>query len=688
MRTMISIRRFGSVSIGASCRNGSLALFLSLLVVSNLVEGQDQNPYLIGRGRADITGPVVGMPLWGFGRPDQIGEGIHTRLRSRAFIAVRKSDPEQRLVFVSAELGSVDHHIALEVVERLQRRYGRVYTLDNVIISATHTHAGPSGYWHSRTDTGLDGGFYPAHFDAIVDGITASVVTAHENLQPGNILINTGNVTDAGVNRSVQAYRENPQHERDRYSENTNTAMTLLKFVGTSGALGAINWYALHPTAMNYYNRLISGDHKGYASLFMEEGQATRYGPDSGFVAAFAQSDPGDVTPNTNLNNTGPGETDVETTRIMGQRQLAAARALFDGAQERLTGAIDSRRIYVDLSRYEIDGEFTGAGAQRTCASAYGYAFAGGSTEDGGGHFLFREGMTEQSRWRDWLVRLIIGAPKWTEPVADCQAPKAILLETGTGTPPLQSQIRSITVARIGQLVVLALPAEVTTMAGRRLRDSVMAELGDWAKYVVLAGYSNGYAGYITTPEEYMLQQYEGGHTLHGRWSLPAYQQIASQLAAALESGAPVTSSTTYDDWRGHSAELALPLGAAKPLPNDARLGEAMTQVEVRYRAGQTASARFWSTNPTVSFPRGKSYLLVERNTSDGWRHVADDGDWSTRVRWQLKSGAYVAELSWVIPLGTTLGEYRMSHFGFDANGDEFRGTSAVFEITGDEIPQ
>ena len=103
-----------------------------------------------------------------------------------------------------------------------------------------------------------------------------------------------------------------------------------------------------------------------------------------------------------------------------------------------------------------------------------------------------------------------------------------------------------------------------------------MAELGDWAKYVVLAGYSNGYAGYITTPEEYMLQQYEGGHTLHGRWSLPAYQQIVSQLAAALESGAPVASATAYDDWRGYSSGLALPFDAAKTPPNGARLGEAV----------------------------------------------------------------------------------------------------------------
>ena len=668
---------FGKRLIGLVC----------MLAFSYVAQGQNlvPNAYLVGRGIADITGPAVGMPLWGFGRPDQIGEGIHTRLRSRAFIAAQASDLTQRLVFVSAELGSVEHHLALEVVERLQERFGKVYTLDNVIISATHTHAGPSGYWHSRTNTGLDGGFYPAHFDAIVAGITASIVTAHEDLQPGAILINRGKVTDAGVNRSAIAYRQNPQYERDQYSENTNTTMTLLKFVGTSGALGAINWYALHPTAMNYYNRLISGDHKGYASLRMEQRQRTSHGANDDFVAAFAQSDPGDVTPNTNLDNTGPGKTDVETTRIMGQRQLVAAQALFDAAREPLAGAIDSKRIYVDLSRYEIDGEFTGAGTQQTCASAYGYAFAGGSTEDGGGHFLFREGMTEQSIWRDWLVKLILGAPEWTEPVKVCQAPKAILLETGSGTPPLQSQIRSVTVARIGQLVIVALPAEVTTMAGRRLRDSVKRALSDWAKYVVLAGYSNGYAGYITTPEEYMLQQYEGGHTLHGRWSLPAYQQIVSQLAAALESGAPVTSASAYDDWRGKSAGLALPLNNAKSPPNGARLGEAVTQVEGQYRAGQTATAKFWSTNPTASFPKGKNYLSVEQNTAGGWWQVADDGDWSTRVRWQQESGAYVAELSWVIPQDTAPGEYRISYFGFDASGVGFAGTSGVFEIVGDD---
>ena len=683
---MRSIRGSKGSSGGVYQRSMARAWLLCLLVVSGPAFGQKddetQTPYLIGRGMVDITGPEVGMPLWGFGRPDQISEGVHIRLRSRAFITAQASNPKQRLVFVSADLGSIDHHMTLEVVERLQLRYGPTYTLENVIISATHTHAGPSGYWQSRTETGLDGGHYPAHFEAIVTGITASIVKAHDDLQPGHIFINTGRVADAGVNRSEIAYRENPRDERDRYSENTNTAMTLLKFVGSDGPLGMINWYALHPTAMNYYNRLISGDHKGYASLQMEKREGVGYASADDFVAAFAQSDPGDVTPNTNLDNTGPGATDVATTQIMGQRQLVVAQTLFDEADETLAGPIDSRRLYVDLSDYAVDGKFTGVGTQHTCPSAYGYSFAGGSTEDGGGHFLFKEGMTEQSVWRDWLIQLIIGAPEWTEPVRACQRPKAILLETGTGTPPLQSQIRSITVARVGQLVILALPAEVTTMAGRRLRDSVMAELGDWARHIVLAGYSNGYAGYITTPEEYGLQQYEGGHTLHGRWSLPAYQQIASQLAAALELAAPLASGVSYDDWRGKSLGLPLPVGSENSLPNGAQLGDAEAPLAASFRPGETIVARFWSANPTVNFPKGKNYLLVERKTAAGWQRVADDGDWSTRVRWQLKANAYVAELSWEVPQQTPPGEYRLSHFGFDAAGSAFSGTSSAFEIT------
>lgn len=655
-----------------------IQVLLVLLALATLPAwGADEHDYLVGRGTADITGPALGVQLWGFGRADQIGEGIHIRQHARAFVIAQRDAPGQRIAFVSADLGSIEHHLTLAVVEQLQARYGQAYRLDNVIISATHTHACPGGYWHSRSDTGLDGGFYPEHFNALVAGLTSAIVAAHEDLAPGSIRIDTGRVENAGVNRSRVAYLENPAAERARYPEDTNKGMTLLKFTRDEGDIGLINWYALHPTAMNYYNTLVSGDHKGYASLAMEQAMGTE-----GFVAAFAQADPGDVTPNTNLDNTGPGATDVETTQIMGERQLAVARALFERASEMLSGPVDSRQRYVDLRDYAVRDEFTGAGEQHTCPSAYGYSFAGGSTEDGGAHFLFYEGMTQQRAWRDWLVRAVTGAPRWTEAFAACHAPKPILFATGSEEPPLQSQVRSFTVARIGQLVLLALPAEVTTMSGRRLRDTVLAAAGDWAEHIVLAGYANGFAGYITTPQEYQSQQYEGAHTLHGQWSLPAYRQISAELAAALGAGRPVGRGADFDDWRGKAEGLSLPRspgttpGVRQRLP-----GTALPLQRAAFRAGDTVSVEFSSAHPNDSYPKLTRYLLVQRKTQGGWQTVADEDNWLTRIRWREDGDSYFARLSWEVPARAAAGTYRLVHRGYDRDGAAFEGASGEFRV-------
>jgi neutral ceramidase len=659
-------------------RNG-FCCFL-LLLSTGLSGAESSQPYLIGRGMSDITGPTYGVQMWGFGREDQITEGLHIRQRSRAFVIAEADNPAQRLVFVSADLGSVEHHITLSVIDKLQLLYGNTYSIDNVIVSATHTHAGPGGYWHSRSDLGLDGGFYPAHFKAIVAGITESIVRAHDDLQAGNIYLAKGTLDNAGANRSLSAYLENPQAERDQYSRNTPTDMTLLKFIDDSGEIGMLNWYALHPTAMNFYNRLISGDHKGYAAFKMEQLRGVSYSDKNDFVAAFAQADPGDVTPNTNLNNTGPGATDVETTQIMGDRQLHMARTLFDHANTALSGPIETRQVYIDLAGFNVQSRFTQAGPQKTCPSAYGYSFAGGSSEDGGGHFLFEEGMTEQSVFLDFLISWLTGAPKWTEAVKTCQAPKPILFETGSGAPPMQSQIRSVTIARIGQLVILAMPTEVTTMSGRRLRNTVMSQLGDWAEHIVLAGYSNGYAGYITTPEEYQLQQYEAGHTLHGRWTLPAYQQVASYLAAALEAGAEVESAT-YDDWRGKSPETALQINGAQSPPQGFSYGDQLARQRAEYSAGETVVTEFWSTNPSANYRTGNNHMLVEMRASEDWLILATDSDWTTKVRWRIKEGAMVAQLYWQVPKVTVPGEYRITHIGYKPDGTLFRGVGETIII-------
>ena len=96
---------------------------------------------------------------------------------------------------------------------------------------------------------------------------------------------------------------------------------------------------------------------------------------------------------------------------------------------------------------------------------------------------------------------------------------------------------------RVGNLVMLIIPGELTTMSGRRLREAVRAKLisqgviGEDA-YVVLAGPANTYAHYVATPEEYGVQRYEGASTIFGKWTLDSYIDKYGSLVSYLADNA------------------------------------------------------------------------------------------------------------------------------------------------------
>jgi neutral ceramidase len=267
---------------------------------------KENGTYLIGRSLADITLPVVGMPMMGFVRADQISEGLHQRQYARTFV-IADASGKNRVALVTCDLAFPTHTLKLAVLDRLREKFGDRYEYANVVLAATHTHAAPGGYHHHISSGPLGGGFYRQCFDALVDGISESISAADADLKPGKVLLAQGEVEGAGVNRSRVAYMNNPAAERAQYRSDVDTTMTLLKFARDDGPIGALNWFAVHGTSMNYHNRLISGDNKGYAAYAMEQAHGTRHSGKPEFVAAFAQSNAGDVTPNLNLNNTGPG---------------------------------------------------------------------------------------------------------------------------------------------------------------------------------------------------------------------------------------------------------------------------------------------------------------------------------------------------------------------------------------------
>jgi neutral ceramidase len=107
-----------------------------------------------------------------------------------------------------------------------------------------------------------------------------------------------------------------------------------------------------------------------------------------------------------------------------------------------------------------------------------------------------------------------------------------------------------IQLLRVGAVAVLGIPGELTTMAGRRLRTTVLdAMSATGVTHLALGTYANEYAQYITTPEEYSSQHYEGASTLFGPQTFKAYQQVAAQLATAIAEGKPSPPGPAATPW-------------------------------------------------------------------------------------------------------------------------------------------
>ncbi len=644
--------------------------------------------YLVGTGMYDITGPAAECGMMGYFMPDQKTEGIHTRLRSRAFVVV---DPQsgKRVAFVVAEAGIIPQGIHQAVVKKLLIKYGGLYTDKNVTISATHTHSAPGAYSHYGLYNLSMFGYDEKHFNTVAEGIYQSIVRAHSNLKPGNVRINNGELNNCGWNRSPLAYEENPAGEIAQYDSNTDKTMTLLRFVATDGSdLGTVNWYAVHPTSLGNTNKLISSDNKGYASYLFEKQIGTNYSAADTFVAAFAINNAGDVSPNIYWGYPN-GVDDFDHMKIIGECQYEKAIALFNEADVNLVGSVDYRLMYVDMSNQYISPSFmpvgqTGTG--KTCVAAIGASVLAGSTEDGKGIDI-PEGLTYP-----YDISLLGNPFKLAFTISpldqQCQGKKPIVLPTGRikflGIP-MTPEVLPVQILKIGNLAIIALPAEITTMAGRRLQETVMNALGGQVDYVVIAALSNAYVEYVATYEEYNLQHYEGASTHFGPYTLNAFQEKLDYLARAMKNGAPVSPGPTPRDISDNQI-VKIPGVAFDDKPASKSFGSVYSDAAASYTRGQNVSVTFWGGHPKNNYQIQKTFLKVEKITPKGTVTVANDWDPETRYYWK-RSG--VANSQITITWDTTHAEpgtYRIRHFGHWKSGwtgaiTPYEGVSRTFTV-------
>ncbi|WP_224364091.1 neutral/alkaline ceramidase [Hyalangium versicolor] len=617
--------------------------------------------FQVGSGIYDITGPAAELGMMGYAMVDQKTAGIHQRLRARAFVIASPCNGK-RVAFVSADLGQIFQGVKQQVVERLQARYGTVYSDANVLLSATHTHSGPGGFSHYALYNLTILGYDQQNFEAIVDGIVQAIVRAHTNLVPGSIRINSGDLLNTSTNRSPEAYQLNPATERSQFAYDTDKKMTLLRMQGTDGTeVGELNWFAVHGTSMGNDNRLISGDNKGYASYLFEKAKGADYLASKTFVAAFAQSNEGDVTPNIYGGTNGGGANDIESTELSGSKQYTLAKSLYDGASTLLTGAVDYRHTHVKMDAVQVAPQYGGGTARTTCTAAIGISMLAGA-EDGPGYGSEGASCAQiHDLWSAFTCAVT------TKP---CQGEKPIVLEMGSMTPyPWTPEVLPLQVVTLGNLALVAVPFEMTTMSGRRLRQAVLTQLAPiGVDQVVIAGLSNAYAGYLATREEYAKQDYEGASTHFGPWTLGAVQQETEKLAAALRDGTSVPAGPTPRDLRNE--QTTLQTGVVfddKLLWVD--FGSVVTNANASYTRGQTVTVKFWGGHPKNNLHRQGSFLQVQRKSGSSWVTVAYDWDWETKYLWERNNcvptlACSHVTIEWKIPSTATPGTYRIRHDG------------------------
>ncbi|MFC9993416.1 neutral/alkaline ceramidase [Nocardia sp. NPDC127526] len=671
-RTMLATAAAGTAALAAA---GSLALPKS-------EAHADSGDYLIGVGISDITGPAAECGMMGYSQFGQDTAGIHLRPRVRAYVIASGG---QRIVYAIADNGMIFGSVHRGVMEALARRFGDRYTEQNVLLTSTHSHATCGGAAHDYAYNLSILGFQQQVYDIEVAAIVEAIAAADADLGPGTLQIGRGELHDASVNRSRIAFERNPEADKQYFPNAIDPAVTVLSLHKGGRPVGAITWFATHNTSMSNKNRLISGDNKGYASFAFEHGEhGVRYLDGCDFIAAFPQTNSGDMSPNLNLSPTsGPTDNEFENTRIIGERQYRAGKAALAAARP-LRGPVGGLLCYIDIADIEVDARWTGTGGPRhTAPACAGVALIAGSTEDGPGlpGVPIPEGV--RNPFVDALGGVNQPVPDW---LTDAQAPKAIVAPLGL-LPPAGwvPNVVPIQIVRIGELYLACGGAEFTIVSGLRIRRTVAAALGVDIEQVLLQGYANGYHEYVSTPEEYDAQQYEGGSTLYGRYTLPAYQQEFHRLATAFAAQQTVPRGPAPRDISNMQPNFVSAPGPDATLPGTA-FGDVLTQPAGSYARGEQAAVEFVSAHPKHNPRRGGTFLEVQRAGGSGWSRVANEGEWAVKFFWSKRDGnVSVARFTWDIPVDAAPGRYRFQHFADQLTGDgalrPFTGVSAEFEI-------
>lgn len=564
-----------------------------------------------GVARADIT-PPPGLALFGHGPEGRVAIGTLLRLRCQAFVLVRGHEAS---ALVPCDLGAMSTELHRDVARRVLAA-GVPLGAERIVLMATHTHAGPAHYFGPHMYSGpfasRTPGYDPNVLAFLSERIAGAIVRAYRGRVAVRVAWEQRAVYGLTRNRSFPAFVTNmrPSTARServpdiltsvfrgttapcapiggadclavdgRVARNLPPAeravdptLSTLRIDAVTGEpLGVFALFGIHNTAVANTNALYHGDVFGYATRALERTLQREIHRD--VVVGIANGAEGDVSPTWEFQS--PRE-----SRRIGEALAAQLHAAYGRAADALSADAVLLRAYREL---ELPGRQAGNGHRVCRAPALGTAAVGGA-EDGPTRLRFVPEFNEGSRVVALVPRGGSDLPA-RDDGDECQGPKLQLL------PPLTSfddsgldfpSIVPISIVRIGNGLVAALPAELTTTVGTRLREHLDRALretswGNQVQIIGIAGLANSYLQYVTTAREYNLQHYEGASTIYGPSTASMLDTQAVCLARVL-AGADPQDACRRDQSRAVDAVGPIPF---EPEFEAERLGEEPTDVDV-----------------------------------------------------------------------------------------------------------
>jgi neutral ceramidase len=633
-------------------RGASIAVALAALAVcSNASAAQLQ----AGAGRADIT-PPTGYYMMGWVRTDAKTIGQHTRLWARV-IVLRQGD--KKVALIAGDLNAWPGGLVKQAADMNK---DRGFSEQNVLASASHTHAAPTGFYNFGTyntafmqadnptefkiaDTAAD----PQLYAFMVKQVAAAIRRADDDLAPAQVGWGFTTLVGLTANRSIEAHLADhgifvnfgegsaamdPLGYIDTIDPEVNVLRVDQVKRGRRIPIGIWSTFADHGTVNKYQFNYYNEDHHGSATHVVEQkirklGHVPR-GQD--VVNAYGNTDEGDMS--AGLTRDGPAAADY-VGRIEAAAMLRAWRQA--GRHMSAKPVFDQRWTRVC---------FCGAQGSDSHAVTGLPLFTG--SEEGRGPLYDVTHVPFEGR---------------AGPERGAQGDKLQITDQ-TGAVPAAVPLVAL---RIADRMIVSIPGEMTEEMGKRVRASVLqAVAGSGVKRAVISGLANEYLQYFTTPEEYERQHYEGGSTLYGKNSSLLLQAADDDLAKALVEGKPAPTPYDFDATNG-----VQPDGPA--FPDGADRGTVQTQPAKTQRLQQ---AEYGWSGGTRGYDRpvDKAFVTIQRRgTGKRWRTVTTD--LGLQIIWSVDdNGLYSAR--WEVPLSQPTGSYR-----FIVTAKKYQLQSKAFQV-------